>query len=279
MGKVILCTGKTAQNPYNFLSTGTRIYTIEELCYYIYHNIETVSEELVSPALVDFLRDELGLEERANQLEKLYATHAGIKDIIVLLLCSADYYEEEEIRILLSELDNLNEMTPLQRKKRNADHYLESGQFREAMKAYRNILYSREPVEMNAEEYGSILHNLAILYVKTGAFMTAADQFLAAYERNGNKESLKQYLYALKFAKQDELFEKELERVTQENRALFEEIEKELYHVADNEDNTYDYHELMRIRTLKETGRVADYYKAVDELIGRLKNKYRAENG
>ena len=97
MGKVILCTGKTARNPYYFLSTGTRVYTIEELCYYIYHNIETVSEELVCPELVAFLRNELGLEERADQLEKLYATHAGIKDIIVLILCSADFYEEKSV--------------------------------------------------------------------------------------------------------------------------------------------------------------------------------------
>ncbi len=278
MGKVILCAGKTARNPYYFLSTGTRVYTIEELCYYIYHNIETVSEELVCPELVAFLRNELGLEERANQLEKLYATHAGIKDIIVLILCSADYYEEEEIRALLSELDTLNEMTPLQRKKRAANQYLENGQYREAMKAYRNILYSREPVEMNSIEYGDILHNLAVLYAKTGAFLTAAEQFRAAYERNGNKESLKQYLYALKLAKQEDQFEKELGRLA-ENRLLLDEIENELFHVADYEDNTYDYHELMRIRNLKESGRVSEYYKAVEEFIGRLKNKYRAENG
>ncbi len=278
MGKVILCAGKTARNPYYFLSTGTRVYTIEELCYYIYHNIETVSEELVCPELVAFLRNELGLEERANQLEKLYATHAGIKDIIVLILCSADYYEEEEIRALLSELDILNEMTPLQRKKRAANQYLENGQYREAMKAYRNILYSREPVEMNSIEYGDILHNLAVLYAKTGAFLTAAEEFRAAYERNGNKESLKQYLYALKLAKQEDQFEKELGRLA-ENRPLLDEIENELFHVADYEDNTYDYHELMRIRNLKESGRVSEYYKAVEEFIGRLKNKYRAENG
>lgn len=278
MGKVILCAGKTARNPYYFLSTGTRVYTIEELCYYIYHNIETVSEELVCPELVAFLRNELGLEERANQLEKLYATHAGIKDIIVLILCSADYYEEEEIRALLSELDTLNEMTPLQRKKRAANQYLENGQYREAMKAYRNILYSREPVEMNSIEYGDILHNLAVLYAKTGAFLTAAEEFRAAYERNGNKESLKQYLYALKLAKQEDQFEKELNRLA-DNRPLLDEIENELFHVADYEDNTYDYHELMRIRNLKESGRVSEYYKAVEEFIGRLKNKYRAENG
>lgn len=278
MGKVILCTGKTARNPYYFLSTGTRVYTIEELCYYIYHNIETVSEELVCPELVDFLRHELGLEERAEQLEKLFATHAGIKDIIVLILCSADYYEEEEIRLLLSELDNLNEMTPLQRKKRNADHFIENGQYRDAMKAYRNILYSREPVEMNSVEYGDILHNLALLYAKTGAFVTAAEEFRAAYERNRNQESLKQYLYALKFSKQEDLFDKEIARLA-ENRALMEEIENELYAVSENEDNTYDYHELRRIRELKECGRVTDYYKAMDELVGRLKNKYRAENG
>ena len=35
----------------------------------------------------------------------------------------------------------------------------------------------------------------------------------------------------------------------------------------------------MRVRNLKDDGRVSEYYKAVDELVGRLKNKYRAENG
>ena len=278
MGRVILCAGKQARNPYCFTGTGTRVSTIEELCYYIYHNIETVCEELMNPDLVIFLRDELDLPERAQLLDKLLATHAGIKDIIVTILCSADYYSENEIIQLLEELDSLNDMSSMQRKKRNADQFLTNGQYREAMRAYRDILFAREPMELNSVEYGNILHNMALLHARMGAFLTAAEEFRESYERNGNQESLKGCLYALKLGRQEDLFEKELGK-NAENRALVEQIENELYYVQDTEENTYEYHELNKLKELKESGKVADYYKAVDECISRLKNKYRSENG
>ncbi len=278
MGKLILCAGKQAEHPYYFPSSGARVYTIEELCYYIYHNIETVGEELISPELVIFLRDEIGLVERAHQLDRLLSTHAGIKDIIVTILCSADYYEEEEIKQLLTELDFLNNMTPLQRKKRNADHSLAEGKYKDAMKGYRDILHSRDSAELNQTEYGNIMHNMALLHVKAGAFITAAEEFHDAYERNGNPESLKEYIYALKFGKQEAKFESEMNHLS-ENRILTEQMENELYFVSDTEENTYDAHEVSKLKEMREDGRIAEYYKAAEELIDRLKNKYRAENG
>ena len=39
MGKLILCSSAVAKTPYKMPVSGTRIYTIEEMCYYIYHNI------------------------------------------------------------------------------------------------------------------------------------------------------------------------------------------------------------------------------------------------
>ena len=39
MSGYILCQVKRAKNPYYISNISTNIYSIEELCYYLYHNI------------------------------------------------------------------------------------------------------------------------------------------------------------------------------------------------------------------------------------------------
>ena len=39
MSAMILCRGKVADNPLYIMQSGIRLYTEEELCYYIYNNI------------------------------------------------------------------------------------------------------------------------------------------------------------------------------------------------------------------------------------------------
>lgn len=278
MGRVILCTGRCASNAYCFESTNTRVYSIEELCYYIYHSIDTVTEELLRPELTDFIENELGLGECAKQLRRLNETHSGIKEVIETIFGATDYYGEEDIQHIFSELDYLNNMTPLQRKKRKADYYLARGQHKEAVHIYREILYSKEYDDLTNEEYGNIMHNIALIQAKAGAFVSAAAGFREAYARNNNVESLKQYLYALKLGHQDALFDKEL-RTYIDNKTLLDQIEGELFRVADNDEGTYEFHEVDKLRQMREDGRVAEYYSNVDEVIKFMKNKYREENG
>ena len=38
---LILCDGRLAEKPYKMPVTRQNIYSLEELCYYIYHNIYT----------------------------------------------------------------------------------------------------------------------------------------------------------------------------------------------------------------------------------------------
>ena len=151
-------------------------------------------------------------------------------------------------------------------------------QNQEAMKIYRDIIYSKEPVELTQDEYGSIMHNIAVIHAGAGSFAAAAESFREAYERNGNVQSLKQYLYALKLGKQDTQFGRELKRYV-DNRAVVEQIENDLYYVADTQENSFEVREVERAKQLKEEGRINDYYKLMEEILFRLKNKYRMENG
>lgn len=45
MGKFILCSGKRAKEPYYVNVTDTVLYTIEELCYFLYQNIYLVADD------------------------------------------------------------------------------------------------------------------------------------------------------------------------------------------------------------------------------------------
>lgn len=274
MGKVILCTGKKAKQPYIMYSTGMRIYTVEELCYYIYHNIDTVGDDLMRPELAHFFKDELELPERGSLIEELFNRKAGVKEIVVCVLCSADYFLEKDILHILNEMEKLENLSPAGRRKRHGDYCLRHGLLKEAYDEYQNIILQREYIELSDDEYAGILHNIAVIHVRNGAFVQAAEGFLQAYECNKNKESLKQYIYALKLSKQEDAYNKAMQSV-KTDRVIIEEIENELYYITEGEEKSVDYLEIQRIKKLISEGRVSEYEEMIDQMIERLKNIYR----
>jgi hypothetical protein len=210
-------------------------------------------------------------------LEELIGKKVGIKDLVVCILCSADYYDKSEINQVLAEMDNLYRLKPVQRKKRQADYLIGQCQWKEAMKEYQNILNSKEFAELSSEEYGDILHNMGVLEARTGAFVVAANKFLEAYERNNKEESLKQYLYALKLSRQESIFEREV-KLYVGTREMITDIEEELYRVDDCSEYTSLYTDVMHLKELKEQGKIKDYYLKVDEITDQLKNRYRHDS-
>ena len=52
MSSLILCKSRGAKTPYVFNVTDTKIYTIEELCYYIYNNIYILTEKVFDEKLI-----------------------------------------------------------------------------------------------------------------------------------------------------------------------------------------------------------------------------------
>lgn len=275
MGRLIMCSGKIAKNPFQMKSSGVLIYSIEELCYYIYHNIDTITDDLLNKELILFMKEELGLEERALFIERLMENKAGIKDIVVSIFCSADYYSEEEIKLFLTQIDVLLALSFVQRKKRHADFCFKNGHFTQALREYQKLLNSKESQELSHCDFGDILHNIAVVEARVGAFNIAAERFLEAYERNERATSLKQYLYALKLGKQEEKFERELKQLLENNKGLYDEMEKELYHVLETEEFSQSYQEIRTLKELKELDRMDEYQQLADHITKGLKQDYR----
>ena len=272
MGKFIYCIGNKAKLPYTFQTTGISVYTMEELCYYLYHNVDTLEEDLSNSSLISWIRTELGMTERADFLEQLIHRGSGLKDIVVSIFVSTDYYTEEEINNLIKEIDILYDMLPVERKKRHADMLMRFHKYREAGFEYRQLMDDREFSSLAVSAQGDVAHNLGVLTARNGRFQAAAKLFDSAYHKNNNKESLCQYIYCLKLDGDEEGFNREISEHAGDDE-LVRRIENQFYFIEDNREYNSDYLNVLKLMEIKDNDE--DFWWLFDETLGRLKQSYR----
>lgn len=277
MGKLIICNGKTAEKPYCIQLTNTNIYSIEELCYYIFHNIDTINEDIFNNTLTVWMKEELSLEKEGEVMEELLERKAPLKDMVVSVLCSSDYYTESEIKQLILVMDEIGKLTPMEKKKKKADNYLKYRQFTKAATEYENILSSPEAAALSGSQYGDLLHNLAIAQLNTVGYAAASVTFQEAYERNRNMESRKQYLFTLLLNNQEEKFKQELEHLGV-NKELEEEFRNELSSYFNEAEISQAYQIVNELSEFKDTGRIVPFYQEAGNLIHGWIKEFRLEN-
>lgn len=274
MSSLILCNTVKAENPFYFELTGTNIYTIEELCYYIYNNIYIITEEIFDDDLVFWLREELEMAELSEKISDMLLHKNSLKDIVVTIFCSADYYIEKEIKALIEIMDSLEGMPILLRRKMKADNYMKYKNFSLAMKEYESILKSPKINELDSKDQGNIIHNLGIVRMNVSSFSAAAECFKDAYAKNDNKESLIHYLCALKLDKRDEEYEDALLNYNVKNDTIID-IEERFLRLGREAKSSQKYIMVDRLINLKHEGRVNEYYEAIDKMIGDWKLDYK----
>lgn len=276
MGSLILCVGKKAEKPFTFWDTHTEVYTLEEMCYYVYQYIDTITDEIFDETMVEWLGTQAGMEELSSKIERLINNKNSLKDKIVTLLCGCDYYREKEIRQLLVIMDQLEKMSFFERCKQKGNYFLENGRYREAENFLLEMLKSENAKQFTTKEYGDILHNLAVIHVHTASYGEAAKEFKDAYERNQRRETLKQYFIALKLAEQKELYQSELVQL-EVDEELKEEIETEFGEKLTEATRLPEYEQLKRLANMKNQGKVSAYYEAVNQIIEKWKQEYKEE--
>ena len=79
MGSLILCHNKRAQQPYEIGRIHLRIYTIEELCYYVCNNLYLIDHTIMNRQLCEWISTELHLDALAEKLrEELSKNCSGV---------------------------------------------------------------------------------------------------------------------------------------------------------------------------------------------------------
>lgn len=277
MGMVLITTGKYAKNGYLLKNTKQKIYSIEELCYYIMKSPQICEDYLYDKGLADYIRKELGLKEKGVLLADLVERNAPLKDLILVCFGSCNYFTKEEIDFFLREQSKIERKEVWVRIKNKADSYLSYENYRDAIANYQILLKEKESYNITSETLGDIYHNLAVALLHTEGFASATDYFREAYERNNREESLKQYLLALRFSNDMIMYESALDiyHVSEDTKkwlnAAFFQTEMETY------ENS-DFSELNVLRNLLKDDKINEFYAYALQITKQMKEQYRNYN-
>ena len=91
MSGYILCQVKKAEKPFYIENISKNIYSIEELCYYLYNNLYLVDRSLISNKLCTWLDEELKLPKLAAKLRPFIGKEAGLEEILYPIFKEINY--------------------------------------------------------------------------------------------------------------------------------------------------------------------------------------------
>ena len=271
MSGLILCRTKEAESPYYISNMDLKIYSLEELCYYIYNNIYLIGIDLADNKLVEFIRYEIKEAELADKLDCLIKEKAGLAEIVVTILKYVDYYnlnEIEEMREILLTLDTQN---VLERLKARADRFLENKCYFSAMKNYCSIMNSKKDNTLPGIFYAKVYHNMGVAYANLYLFKQSVEYFNEAYKIGQHEESLKCRMVAEKLALGNGFGNT---GDSNENSEEVYVLNREIETLMDNACDSEEYKELVYIDSLKNDGLVSEYDKSIDGILDEWKKQY-----
>lgn len=142
------------------------IWSLEELCYYLYQNAYRITEDFFSEELLEYLREELDLNALADKLTALKKDEADFLEFILAICQASNYYEQEELLQLVQDLQAFAMLGRVERMKLLADSCIRKRRYAQAVREYEAILALkyREGYDKNFE--GKIYHNMGIAYAK-----------------------------------------------------------------------------------------------------------------
>ena len=147
MSGYILCQTKKADKPFFVESINTNIYSLEELCYFLYHNLYLVDSSVINENLCIWISEELDLPRLAAKLRPHLGKFASAEDVLYPVFKEINYLTYDELKALNVKLAKLDQEAPLLRKKRKGDALVANKMYVSAIKVYQQLL-KKEGLEL-----------------------------------------------------------------------------------------------------------------------------------
>ena len=196
MSSLILCHKKKARHAYEIARIHRRIYTIEELCYYLCNHLYLVDYTIMNEKLCDWLEEELDLRELSANLRDMLEQNASMEQFIVTILAYSSIYTASELGQIQDVLDRLKNQRPIEKQKYKADNLLESGSVKSAIMVYQEIIHGERDESIDGRFYGKVYACLGAAYGRLFLYEEAARMYKAAFQICEERSMLKAYLYA-----------------------------------------------------------------------------------
>ena len=185
MSGYILCQTKKAQRPYFIENISMNIYSIEELCYYLYHNLYLADHTVFNEELCNWLRDELELVHLAAKLKQNLERNVSVEEMIYPVFKEINYLTYEEMKGFNSRIVTYGKEKAAVRQKRKGDALTENGMYVNAIRVYQKLLEREDLSEQRKGFAASVRYNLGCAYSYLFQMEKAQECFLEAYREEG----------------------------------------------------------------------------------------------
>ncbi len=189
---MILCKRQIAATPFYMDELSMNIYSLEELSYYIFHNVYLLNAEFMSVDLCNWIGREMGMKELAAGLLDLLKENVPLHIFVGRILNSCGYLTVSEIRDTLQIISVFENKSDAECKKIRADRLMEKNRLVDAIYEYESILDTSNNIGDTL--LGDIHHNLGTAYAKLFFFTEAANHYEQAYRKNHRRVSLRSML-------------------------------------------------------------------------------------
>ena len=271
MGNLLVCTGKYATTPYYFNTVCMNVYCVEELCYLFALNPFVITQDIMSNELIDWLLNECGLSELAEELRSTMRKGTSLSDFVDTILNYVKYCDEDEVAVINETMASNSGLSEFERKKNQADYYLRNRKFEAAIEEYDGLLAVLPDVESALKPI--VFHNIGYAYANLYMFDVAAKYFRRSYEMTGLIDSAFQFLSCLRMYLSDEKYLSFIAENKEYSDASLA-LEAKMNKILNSFESSEEYGMLDRLNQLKDEGSVSLYYEELDKLILKLKEQY-----
>ena len=212
MGSIILCHKKKARRPYEITRIHRKIYSIEELCYFLCNHLYLIDHTIMNEQLCDWLEEELELKELADSLRQNLEQYGSMQQFVVTILAYSSIYTTAELNHVQNVLDKLKNQKPVEKQKFKADNLLSNGALKPAILIYQSILQGEVDETVDKKFYGRVYGSLGSAYGRMFLYEEAAKMYEAAFQICEEESMLKAYLYACYRYLPKEAYEELLQR-------------------------------------------------------------------
>lgn len=202
MGKetVIEATMPLEVFPLDMKMSGTRLFSLEELCWYLSKNVYVTTYDLFDEKMFFWMDKITGSHSLALALNNYKTADKPLKEIVRLLLNAVDYLDNGEIAKVYNQLTEMEHQNPLEQMRLAADNYNRYGHYMAALKNYHHVIYQMThdyDHEMTRQFKADTWHNMGIAFLKLHNLKCAAECMANAFEFVKTQEFLAAYMYVL----------------------------------------------------------------------------------
>jgi tetratricopeptide (TPR) repeat protein len=266
--------GNYATNPFYIKLSDISIYSVEELCYYFMDKAYIIDDSIVCVELVDWIRNECGLAELADELADYPRKHASVAAFVSVIYEYTGMYDENT-RLRIDQILKGNaDLTPVEKYQKRAQYLYEQGRFREALMIYRELI-DYVPSRDTAEK-AKLYYNMASIYAMDFAYSIAAEYYYESYLLKPDRQTRRSYILANMLAMTDYAYGA-FKRENPEWEQDFEDVEKMYFDTLDKWQTSNEKQYLEELGKLKDNGDMETYTAKAKNLISKLKKDYKRQ--